>query len=68
MMREEIRQAGPIAASKPFPLEAKFENRGYALLNQLWSSPDTYADLPKSAAEAAQFFRAQKWYTTQKLF
>ena len=57
-VREEIRQARQIAAGKPFLLQAKFGDRGYALLNRLWSSPDAYADLPKSVADAAQFFRA----------
>ena len=66
--REEIRQAGQIAAGKPFLLQAKFGDRKYALLNRLWSSPDAYADLPKSAADAAQFFRAQEGYTTEQHF
>ena len=56
--REEIHHAGQIAVGKPFLLQAKFGCPRYALLNRLWSSPDAYADLPKSAMEAAQFFRA----------
>ena len=56
--REEIRQAGQIAAGKPFLLQAKFGDRRYASLNRLWSSLDAYGDLPKSATDAAQFFRA----------
>src|SRR5215216_2686002 len=67
-VREEIRQAGQIAAGKPFLLQAKFGCPRYALLNRLWSSPDAYADLPKSAMDASQFFRAQEVYTTEKLF
>ena len=55
-VRKEIRQAGQIAAGKPFLLQAKFGDRKYALLNRLWSSPEAYADLPKSATDAAQFF------------
>ena len=55
--REEIRQAGQIAAGKPFLLQAKFGDRKYALLNRLWSSPDAYTDLLTSAADAAQFFQ-----------
>ena len=47
--REEIRQAGQIAPGKPFLLHAKFGDRKYALLNRLWSSPDAFTDLPKSA-------------------
>ena len=66
--REEIRQAGQIAAGKPFLLQAKCGDRKYALLNKLWSSLDAYVDLPKSAADAAQFFQAQEGYATEKLF
>ena len=66
--REEIRQAGEIAAGKPFLLQTKFGGQRYALLNRLWSSPDAFADLPKSAADAAQFFQAQEGHATEKLF
>ena len=55
--REEIKQADQIAAGKPFLLQSIFGGRRYALLNRLWSSPDAFADLPRSAADAAQFFR-----------
>ena len=65
---EEIRQAGQIATGKPFLLQAKFGDPKYALLNRLWSSPNAYANLPKSVADAAQFFQAQEGYTTEKLF
>ena len=51
--REEIRQAGEIAAGKPFLLQTKFGDQNYAPLNQVWSSPDTLLDLPKSASDAA---------------
>ena len=34
----------------------------------MWSSPDAFADLPRSAADAAQFFRAQEGNSTKKLF
>nr|XP_040244133.1 cilia- and flagella-associated protein 251-like [Aegilops tauschii subsp. strangulata] len=66
--REEIRQAGHIAAGKPFLLQAKFGDQRYALLNRVWSSLDAYADLPKSAADASQFFRAQEGYTMELHF
>ena len=56
--REEIKQAEQIAAGKPFLLQSKFGSQKYALLTRLWSSPDAFADLPRSAANAAQFFQA----------
>ena len=51
--REEIRQAGEVAAGKPFLLQTKFGDPNYAPLNQVWSSPDALLDLPKSASDAA---------------
>ena len=49
--REELRQAGQIATGKPFLLQSKFGDQRYALLNRLWSSPDSFSVLPKSAAD-----------------
>ena len=66
--REEIRQAEQIAAGKPFLLQTKFGGQRYALLTRLWSSLDVFADLPKSFADATQFFQAQEGHTTEKLF
>ena len=40
--KEELRQAGDIAAGKPFLLRTKFEDPKYAPLDQLWSSADAY--------------------------
>ena len=34
----------------------------------MWSSPDAFLDLPKSASDAAQFYEAQEGYATEKLF
>ena len=51
--REEIQQAGEIAAGKPFLLQTKFGDPNYAPLNQVWSSPDALLDLPKSAFDVA---------------
>ena len=66
--QEEIRQAGEIAAGKPFLLQTKFGDLNYAQLNQVWSSPGVFLDLPKSASDAAQFYQAQEGYATEKLF
>ena len=58
--REEIRQAGEIAAGKPFLLQTKFGDPNYAQLNQVWSSTDEFLDLPKSSSDAAQFYQARR--------
>ena len=66
--REEIQQAGEIAAGKSFLLQTKFADPKYFPLNQMWSSPDTFLDLPKSASDAAQFYQTQEGCATEKLF
>ena len=58
--REEIRQAGEIAAGKPFLLQTKFGDPNYAPLNQVWSSPDALLDLSKSVSDATQFSKRKK--------
>ena len=67
-VHEEIRQAKQIAAGKVFRLQSIFGGQRYALLTRVWSSPDAFVDLPRSAADAAQFFRAQEGNSTEKLF
>ena len=55
-MKEELRQAGDIAAGKPFMLRMKFGDPKYAPLDRLWSSTNAYLDLAASAADAAEHF------------
>ena len=66
--REEIKQARQIAAGKPFLLQTKFGDPDYALLNQVWSSPAEFLDLPKSSSDAARYYQARAGYATEKLF
>ena len=66
--KEELRQAGDIAAGKPFLLRTKSRDPKYALLDQLWSSADAYLDLVGSAADATEFFKDQKDHEVEKLF
>src|SRR3954471_22490904 len=65
--KEELRQAGDIAAGKPFLLRTKFGDLKYAHLDQLWSSADAYADLAASAADAAEYFKDRKDREVEKL-
>ena len=58
--KEDLCQAGDIAAGKPFLLRTKFGDPKYALLDQLWSSADMYLDLATSAADATKFFEDKK--------
>ena len=55
-MKEELRQAGDIAAGKPFLLRRKFTDPKYAQLGQLWGAEDPYLDLAASAADAVVHF------------
>ena len=41
-IKEELRQAGDIAAGKPFLLRRKFMDPKYAQLGQLWGAEDAY--------------------------
>ena len=66
--REEIRQAGEIAARNHFLLRTKFGDPKYSLLDRMWSSPYAYLDLSKSAADATQFFQAQEGHEAERLF
>ena len=66
--REEIWQAGEIAARKPFLLQTKFGDPMYAPLNEMWTSPDAFLDLPNSVSNAALVYQAQEGHATEKLF
>ena len=66
--KEELREAGDIAAGKPFLLRTKFGDPKYAPLDQLWSFADAYVDLAASAAGVAEFFKDQKDREVEKLF
>lgn len=54
--KEELREAGEIAAGKPFLLQRKSGDPRYAPLDRLWSSEDTYMDLAASAVDAVEYF------------
>ena len=66
--KEELREAGDIAAGKPFMLRRKFGDPRYAPLDRLWSSADAYMDLAASAADAAKYFQGQIDGEVDKLF
>ena len=67
-IKEELRQAGDIAAGKPFLLRRKFTDQKYAQLGQLWGAEDPYLDLAASAADAVVHFRSQKDHEMEELF
>ena len=67
-VREELKQAGKIAAGGSYLLRMKFLDPKYAPLDRRWSPADTYKDLAKSTADAAKFFQDQKDNEVEKLF
>ena len=67
-IKEELRQAGDIAAGKPFLLRRKFMDPKYAQLGQLWGAEDAYLNLGVSAADAVVHFRSQKDHEMEELF
>ena len=66
--REELRQAGEIAAGNPYLLRMKFLDPKYAPLDKLWSATDEYAELAKSAADATKLFKDHKDNEMERLF
>ena len=67
-MKEELHQAGDIAAGKPFMLRMKFGDPKYASLDRQWRAADTYLDLAASAADAAEHFHDQNDHEVEKHF
>ena len=66
--KEELRQAGDIAAGKPFMLRGEFTDPKYAQLGRLYGAQDPYLDLAASAADAAEHFCDQEDHKVEKLF
>ena len=66
--QQEIQEAKKIAAGKKFFMQSKHVEEAFLLLTQIRSSPGTFADLPRSVSDAADFYRAQEGSSTEKLF
>ena len=64
----EIQEARTIAAGKAFSMQSKYVKKKYFLLTRIQSSLGTFADLPRSVSDAAQFFRAEEGSSAEKLF
>lgn len=53
---QEIQEAKKIAAGKAFIMQSKYVKKRYLLQTRIWSSPGAFAHLPRSVADAADFF------------
>src|SRR3954470_7711896 len=55
---QELEDMRKIAAGKTFSMQSRNIKVKYLLLTQIRSSPGAFFDLPRSAADAAAFFRS----------
>ena len=65
--QEELRQVKLIADGKPYLLQSVFGGNRFAFLTRVWHSACAFADLPRSAADAARFFAARDGRAEQRL-
>ena len=49
-------------------MQSRYSSKRYILLTRVWSSPGAFADLPRSIADAAAFYRADEGISTEKVF
>ena len=61
---QEIQETRKIAAGKAFSIQSKYMKKKYFPQ----SSPGAFADLPRSASDTAEVFRAEEGSSTEKLF
>ena len=66
--RQKVQEARQISAGKAFLLKCKFTSKRYILLTRIWCSLGGFADLQRSVADAAEFFRAEEGSSREKLF
>ena len=64
----EIDAMKKIAAGKAFYMQSKHVKVNYLLLTRIRSSPWAFFDLPRSASDAAAFYRAEEGSSMEKVF
>ena len=65
---QEIGDMKKIAAGKAFIIQRKHVKVNYLLLTRVRSSPGAFADLPRSASDAAAYYRSEEGSSTEKVF
>ena len=53
---QEIQEAKKIMTGKAFKMQSKYAEKQYLLLTRVRSSPGAFADLPRSVADAVDFY------------
>ena len=61
---QEIDAVKKIAAGKAFIMQSKHVKETFLLLTRIRSSPGAFADLPRSAQHAPEFYRAEEGSST----
>ena len=65
---QELDEVKKIAEGKAFFMQSKHVNVSYLILTRIRSSPGAFADLPRSAADAAAFYHGEEGSSTEKVF
>ena len=65
---KEIDAMKKIAAGKAFIMQSKHVKVNYLLLTRVRSSLGAFTDLPRSASDAAAYYRAEEGISTEKVF
>src|SRR3954462_13674427 len=65
---QELEDARKIAAGKAFSMQSRNIKVNYLLLTRIRSSPGAFFDLPRSASDAAAFYRAEEGSSTESVF
>src|SRR3954462_5835065 len=65
---QELEEVKKIAAGKAFSMQRRNIKIKYLLLTRIRSSPGAFFDLPRSASDAAAFYRAEEGSSTESVF
>ena len=66
-VKSALAEAKKISAGKAFIMQSNYVKKRYLLLTRIWSSPGAFA-VPRSVADAAEFFRAEEGSSMEKVF
>ena len=65
---QELEELKKISASKAFSMQSKNIKIKYLFLTRIRSSPGAFVDLPRSASDAAAFYRAEESSSAESVF
>ena len=65
---QELDAVKKIAVGKASSMQSKHIKVNYLLLTRLRSSPEAFADLPRSVSDATAFYQAEEGSSVEKVF